>query len=111
MSRVDQKNCTCNLLRFYNTLAADKRPELVNKPEVMEYAVAVSGHDCVRGVPVYSSGMNLNKSAMRSSMNDSTCVAVLKARELTTVFAETYTGAMEGRPKLDFERALRHNLE
>ena len=41
MSRVDQKNCTRNLLRFYNTLAADKRPELVNKPEVMEYAVAV----------------------------------------------------------------------
>ena len=57
------------------------------------------------------SGMNLNKSAMRSSMKDSTCVAVLKARELTTVFAETYTGAMEERPKLDFERALRHNLE
>ena len=44
------------------------------------------------------SGMNLNKSKMRSSMLDGTVVAVLKARELTQVFGDDYNGIKEKAP-------------
>ena len=57
------------------------------------------------------SGMNLNKSKMRSSMLDGTCVAVLKARELTAGLDESYDGKMEGAPIVVFQRALLHNLD
>ena len=77
-----------------------------------KYAVAVfTFPDTTVFVECLFSGMNLNKSKIRSSMLDDTVVAVLKAKELTQVFGDEYDGSKEKAPTIDFQQALDDNFD
>eukprot|EP00035_Acanthoeca_spectabilis_P019064 m.411698 g.411698 ORF g.411698 m.411698 type:complete len:165 (-) comp16816_c0_seq42:1844-2338(-) len=109
-SSSEKDDCSKNLLRFYHGRAS--RGGFAQYAAVAAYAAAVFTFPITTVfVECLFSGMNLNKSTMRSSMLDDTCVAVLKARELIQVFGGEYNGSMEPLPTLDFAKALDHNLK
>lgn len=104
----DRLNCKTNLLRFYHTLHKEGRCQWLT---VRKYAAAVFTFPVTTVfVECLFSGMNLNKSKMRSSMLGGTVVAVLKAKELTQVFGGDYNGSKEKAPVIDFQQSLDDNL-
>ena len=111
-TRFDKRNINENLLRFYHVLS-DESQYRDQWPLVRKYAMAVFTFPVTTVfVECLFSGMNLSKTTQRSSMLDDTCVAALKARELTPVCDPkgVYEGAVEAPPSLDHEKSWNHCL-